>query len=150
MNAARCLQIMTTSANLIMRDWILTIITNMLMTYTVFCVVGTIKVHHIVPFLPLTALLLDALVGAGALILLYMELGEYHEASKKFLGSWKRCTKTVGKDRKILGKYLRSCRILRFEMGSMGYFQKASSKRIIAKIIFYVNKVLMLTKGIKV
>jgi hypothetical protein len=101
-----------------------------------------LKVENISYIATLSAL------GSAYLVIFYFKMGELNETSKQALGSWKRNgglrLLTLPQDKKLLRRYLSSLQHLKFELRGFGYFRKATSLRIIGKLIFYTTKSLML------
>jgi hypothetical protein len=81
-----------------------------------------------------------------ALFILYIKLGQFHEYSKKCVRSWKVKTNYAAGERPLMVKHFKSCRLTQISMGSVGPFTKPTSIRIVAKIIFYTVKFLMLVR----
>jgi len=80
------------------------------------------------------------------LIITYYKLGQIHESSQKCIGSWKRYGGLELRpiDRKLVKRYVKSLRSCRVELGDFGYYRKATSSRIIVKLVFYTTKGIMI------
>jgi hypothetical protein len=78
------------------------------------------------------------------LVLSHSKLGESCDASRRFITSWKGKGDLAELDRVILGKYLRSCRPLRYNIGSFDFYQKSGTTRVVGKIVFFTTKLLIM------
>lgn len=80
------------------------------------------------------------------LIVVYIILGEIHESSKIFVRSWKLKRNYPVREKEILYKLFKSCRLNRLEMGSVGCFKKLNVILLVGKIFLYTVKLLMILK----
>jgi hypothetical protein len=49
-------------------------------------------------------------------------------------------------DRKLMEKYMNSCRPLQIKLGNFGYYQKQQTVQMIGKIVVYTAKILISSK----
>lgn len=149
-HAMRCLQILTNGSNQMMRDYPLTGALNMAIGFSVGSSAGIIRTWKVLPNLVLSVLILSTFCAISCVKLVYWEFGNFHSCSQKLLKSWKHYCGLRIKDKSLLNKYLKSCRVLRVELSSFGYFRKGNGTRIIGKLVYYVNKILMLTENLNI
>jgi hypothetical protein len=85
--------------------------------------------------------------SAAYLVISYIKLGELNQNAKLFVNSWRQGGKAgivAPNERKLMKKYIRSCRLLGIELGSFGHYQKPTSIRIVGKLVIYTVKFLMM------
>ena len=142
----RCLQVFELSWNNIFRDYFILVIHNVGILLIVFSNYSLIRFKENEPNLIILALLIISLYCTTYIILANITFGRYNEVSKGFIGSWRRKIDMSYYDRRAALKYIKSCRLLKIESGSFGYFKIAATPNAIGKLIFYTVKLLMLTK----
>ena len=131
---------------MINRKFLLICLNNILTTVTVLSNFLLIRHHDQIPRAGLPMLLIVSTGSTSFLLITYKKFGEINERSKSCTSSWKRNTKYLNLDEKILvSTYVRSFRPFRMELGSFGFYQKPNTIRIVGKLFFYTSKFLLMT-----
>jgi len=141
----RCLQLLCQQANDLVRS-VLLFLVNFCMSLTVVANNIMIVFHATLPVAAFLVFGTYSFASSLVLFLMYIKLGQVHEYSKGVVRSWKVKPNYAAGEKSLMIKHFTSCRLNRFEMGSVGPFTKPTSIRIVAKIIFYTVKFLMLMR----
>ena len=142
----RCLQFLELSWNNLVGDYFLFIVNNVGVALVVISNWCLVRFSATEPLYGIFIFIVASSFSTAYLIMIHIVLGNYNEVSKSFVSSWMKNTNLLYYDRKAVLKYIRSCRLLRVQKGSFGYFKKTTSLDIVGKIIFYTAKALMLAK----
>ena len=93
----------------------------------------------------LSAMLVISLGSTIGQQILYTKLGDLYEASNSFIGSWRGIqSNALPMDRRLMMKYLASCRPMRIELGNYNYLRKSTSIIVSSKTIIYTSKMLLM------
>ena len=141
----RCLQIIHGITNYILSD-ILIVVNMNCMLIAVLCNFTLVRFHTELPWIGNIGISLFLILCIGYVVTAYSKLGETYNSSKLFLISWKQNPNLSKLDRNMMTKYLQSCRLLRYNTGVFGFHQKSATLRVVAKIVFFTVKLLVLTK----
>jgi hypothetical protein len=138
--------------NSITSDYLLMSFGNIMIAMAVLSNFIIIRHHDILPLHTLLSFLICSTTGNIYMLASYLKLGEINKLSKALISSTRRAVnggsrKLALEDRRTFIKFLKSCNLyLRIYMSSFGYYRKATSIRIIGKIIGYTVRVLIITK----
>jgi hypothetical protein len=104
--------------------------------------------------LPLEIVAVDTLLSSlasGFLLVTYIKFGEVNELAKGLLNSWKRSSGNISmpSEKKLMKKYVKSCSLLKLELGSFGHYKRPTSIRIVGKLVIYTVKFTMMMKKAK-
>jgi hypothetical protein len=104
--------------------------------------------------LPLEIVAVDILMSSlasGFLLVTYIKFGEANELSKGLLNSWKRSSSTISipSEKELMKKYIKSCSLLKLELGSFCHYKRPTSIRIAGKLVIYTVKFTMMMKKAK-
>ena len=143
----RCLQLLTTEVNKVVRTYVLVVANNIARSITVVCNIIVIRLHHEIPIPGAVAVLIAASGGALYILGSYIKLGTINKKSASCIKSWYKNGTLDKFDRDFMNKYIKSCRPLRIESGSFGYYRKPASIRVLGMLIMYTSKALIITKG---
>lgn len=140
----RCLQILIRMSNVMFRELMWYCI-NLIMILVLACnvVLLSTRIRNESPIWMLWIIFMVDLFCLPYLMGMYLKLGEVHESSKKFVNSWKKNCGLTGLRKKLFLKRIKSCRLIRFELSSVGFVRKAMAGRVITKIAYYTNKLLI-------
>jgi len=144
----RCIHLLTLQFNQLTQHTLF-FLNYLIITCTVLSNCVLIRYHGIMG-LPVLMLTLSGSGGGAAFVLLSnIKFGDIHENSKKFISSYKR---RVGgcpnkQDYQLLKKYAASYRTLKVNLGSIGYYYKPNTLRVLGKIVLYTTKFLLMTKS---
>ena len=106
-----------------------------------------IRHHDDLGTLGLMVMSVITLVALLYQLIIYYKLSEGNQLSIKLKKSWVRnLEKLIGRDRKLLAKYAKSSRPIRMEIGNLGYFKKSTCINSCSKVVYYVTKLLLMTK----
>lgn len=141
----RCLQILIGRANDFLRDFMFHFV-NHLIYLLVAGNFAVLTIHDRMPELILYGGAICDIFATCFFLLGCQKLGELHGLSRKFTISWSRSATLVGSNKKLMKKYISSCRPNAYALGSVGYFQKLTGLRTVGKIIYYTCKLLILMK----
>jgi hypothetical protein len=143
----RCLKVLEVSANANIRETaFFTVLNNSILALSVLCNFCLVRFSHTNPPIVVSILISLSIFGTAAIILLHIVLGRFNDVSIEFINSWKRRRDIRYSERKVLLRLMRSCRSLRLEIGSFGYFKKNTTFLVVGKLVFYTTKLLVLTK----
>ena len=143
----KCLQLLTTELNNVVRTYVLVIANNIAIIITVVCNVIFIRLHLEIPKLGAVTVLLISIAGSMYVVESYIKLGTINKKSASCIRSWYRNGRLDPFERDNTDKYIKSCRPLRMEFGSFGYYKKPASIRALGILIMYTSKALVITKG---
>lgn len=139
----RSLQILTNIANELLQEFqVLVLGEKSALCSLVLIASILIRFSHKLPILFTVSFLMAIAFVVVYLVLSYEIFGAYNEVSRKHIN----CLKLTNKGRKLGVKYLNSCQELNIKMGSFGFYNKKKKIQIIAKMIFYTSKFLIITK----
>lgn len=141
----KCLQVLNISVNELIRDLVL-IVNTVCMSLAMACNFILIRFHKELPIVAIPTLVTFIILSPMILLLVQSKLAQCFELSKGFHSSWNRSLVLSSLDRRMLLKYVKSCRFMRYNTGPFGFYQKSGTTRLIHKIIFYTAKVLVMTK----
>ena len=147
----RNLQLLFWDFNNICRQYLLMFVNNVTVSFVVWCNFVLIKLHDRATIEVLGTAVVVSATSAGFLIITYMVLGDINQKSIVLISSWKlgRETKKLSPaDKKLMKKYIKSCRFLGVELGSFGCYKKPTSIRIIGKLVTYTVKFLMMMSNL--
>ena len=138
----RIFQVLLVGLNDIAREYVLVLVNNIAMTMSVLCNYGLIRFHDTVPLETLVQMTIISVASTVYLITTCINLGNVNEISKSTVNSWKRKYSKVKccEEDKLMLMYFNSCRFLRVELGSYGYYKKATTLGTIGKIFVYTAK----------
>ena len=145
MHTYRCLQVLELSVNCLIRTYFFFVVNNSVVTIVVVSIFTLVRLSKHESIVSISILSILSVFCTVYLIIVHIIFGQFNEVSKVFVGSWKRNTSLNYYDRKAVLKYIRSCRLLRIEIGTFGHFKKATCLHIVGKLIFYTVKLLMVT-----
>ena len=112
--------------------------------FAVAASVSLIRFHgHISVFLQLAMLAL-LMLTIGFLGCSHIMLGEISRLSRAVLQSWAHNHALREMDRQLMTRYVRSCPVLKFEIGKYGHFQRVGALRNTGRIVTYSVRVILI------
>jgi hypothetical protein len=126
-------------------------INDLCITIAVTSNFAMIRFHDHLPLEIVAAVILMSNLASGFLLVTYIKFGEVNELSKRLLNSWKRSSGTISipSKKKLMKKYIKSCSLLKLELGSFGHYKRPTSIRIAGKLVIYTVKFTMMMKKVK-
>ena len=143
----KCLYLLNTEVNNVIRTYVLVIANDFAIIITVVCNVILIRLHREIPKLGTGSILIASLGGALYILASYVKFGTINKKSISCIKSWYKNGSLDKLDRNFTDKYIKSCRPLRMEFGSFGYYKKPASIRVLGILIMYTSKALIITKS---
>ena len=106
-----------------------------------------IRLHRVLSFLTILIFMDILIIVILFLALSHIMLGKVTKCSTGFVESWKRNRENMaGADRALRMKYIKSCRVLTFNISSYGSFQKLGALRQLGRVVGYTVKMLVTFK----
>ncbi len=119
----KSLGVLTNQFNLIGRNFLLVTVNNLILFIIVICNVAFILFHNSLAIEAVVILATGSLLGTTSLVIIYIKFGEINTGSRKYLVSWRKTLKDMNaNDRKLMEKYMNSCRPLQIKLGNFGYY----------------------------
>jgi len=97
-------------------------------------------------FIAILPMLVFAVYCTAFLYLAYSNIGKINSTSRAILEEWQRSTILLEEDRRIMKKYIMSCRPLGMDLGAFGLCHKTTAIRTVLKVMVYTSRLIMLTK----
>ena len=140
----RILQLLTLEFNVLCSNVMILIHTASLIV-AVMCNVAVIRFHDQQGVLVQSALISMLIMFIMFLCCSHIMFGKISRLSKAVVRSWMHNTELSPVDSRLMTTYMRSCPVLKFEIGKFGQFQRLGALRNTGRIVVYTVKVLLIS-----